>query len=512
MMLRVETKNRHIQNSVNSINDLMTQIVGFVRTNPNWSLQAVIYLLCIMYEAINTYQELIDKGASPEYAIARSCGAVVKLMMISILIPLSRVAYTKVQNSDAGHHLGLEHRILDHKLFASGIMMFSSLHAIAHYFYNRDNYLKQPGITGMVMLGTLVAPIGGVFLMRHFTKSNNKHSYEVSVLHPHQIGAAAFVGAYMVHTPDLRLLKYAAVTCLPMAIDRIVEFVCYRYPTTIKAARIVLNTDYMHLRLERPAKFDNFVPGQYVLLSIPAIDGFFRMPHPFTLVNDNGRELELLIKKTGPWTIKLYDWITQHPEHQSLRAVVIGPYGSPLVPAHAKHALTMIGTGIGMTPALAVLNGISNQIITDYKLDIHLSQRSLREFEPCVDALCQKDKRYSTTNMTVHFYLTGREPDRNAVIEDLRSLGNKKKITFFIPEGSQYISPAQAQYPGKQTRKKTALSQAGMFAVHIHLSRPNLKAIVSGSEAVSACGNPEVTKQVDALAKGCRIKCHLESF
>lgn len=439
---------------------------------------------------LNTYQSLVRDGATVEYAAARSCGAALKLFMASILIPLSRVSYTKLQNSDFGKYLGLNHRVMDHKLLATGITTLSVMHAVSHYYHDSSNYTKLPGVTGVTMLASMVVPIGGAYLLKNHTKKLTSASYEVSVMNPHRLGAAAFLVAYAMHTPDWRLMKYAFASCVPLIIDRFVEKTSYRYHTIIHDAEKIPNTDYMRLKLLRPEQFTRFIPGQYALLSVPSLEGLFEFSHPFTLVNDNGRELEFVIKNTGPWTNKLYNWIG-NGGNDVLAATVTGPFGGALFDAQTVQGLTMIGTGIGMTPTLAVLNAIASGIIEVNNLKIHVSARNSSELAPVVHALSSAIESQPEAIIEANVYVTGSE--RNA----LRNL-NASNLTFFSPSE-----------PRRETRRMTSSSH---LFVPIHHHRPDLPEIIGQSSAVSVCGNTLLVNMADKITQRMGIRCHLESF
>lgn len=485
-----------------SLDHSARQLAAFIRNNPNWSLQALIFFLCVAYEALITFYELIDNGSTPSYAIARSCGAVLKILMMSILIPLSRVAYTALQVADGGRYLDLEHRLRDHMLFGIAIPLFFSPHTLSHLIYKRDNLLKQPGITGLLMIGSFVV-LGSVFALRKHIKPLRDTSYEATALTPHKVLAGLYLTAYMLHTPDYRLVKHTAVNCLPLAIDRLVETVWYRYPTVVTKARIIPNTEFMYLQLRKPDEFQQFIPGQYVLISINGVNGFFDMQHPFTLVNGQENGLELLIKRTGPWTKKLYHWISTHVGYSS--AVITGPFGGPIITPHTANGLTMIGTGVGVTPTLALLNGMATHLVHANNVSIHLSQRNVHEFEPCYKALSRAHRAQPASIRDVHFYVTGKNIDRHALTSHMAATSLHRHIRFFV------------HAPGAETetiehRRLRNGSTPALFSVNVHLRRPDLKQIVLDSQAVNVCGSPEVTKTVSGLAREHDKKCRKESF
>jgi len=488
------------KNKLTQISESIYSAFGFIKTNKPWVLQATACVAVVAYEAYNTYENLVEQGSDFQYAIARSCGASLKLLTLSTFFPLSRVLYTRIQNSRVGSYFGLDQRIVDHKIFATGILLFASTHTIAHYFYNPANFGKQPGITGIIMLSSFALPISGIFLLKKYAKPCTVKSYGSTIMRTHQSGAACFLLAYLFHTADLRLLKYAAISWSPLVIDRIIEKLFYRHPSFIKKAVIIPNTDFISLHINKPKHFREYHPGQFALLSFSEIDNVLEKPHPFTIVNVNANEIEFLIKQIGPWTQKLYHWIGSLDEqnHSSYSVTMTGPLGKNILCDYSyKNPIAFIGTGIGMTPALAALNEMTKRNVKA-QLEFHISQKSLAEFIPCINVLSKIPPENSYSLKSVNFYITSKHINKDDIEQKFRNLESKSNLHFDF------------------SKMNIGLNKTGMFSksvnVNVHFSRPDLENIIKGVKTVNICGNPEVSKTVVDLARKLGKRCYSESF
>lgn len=464
--------------SFSQIHDAFDSAVGFVKNNKTWLLQGATCLAVVGVEAAMTYHSLVNDGYGIEYAIARSCGAAIKIISLAAMFPLSRVAYTHAQNSQLGQYLGLDRRIIDHQIISTALIVAASVHAGAHFLYNPANYFMQPGITGVIMLGGIMIPIGGTLLLKRHVKSLQIFGYGISMLRTHQVGVGIFLASYLMHTSDYRLLKYAAVACLPLAIDRLVEKLVYTHITQLKHAFIANNTDFMSVSVKRPPLFSQAAPGQYALLSFRNIDKLLEPPHPFTIAQLHRDKITFLIKRTGPWTGKLYEHLQQlsgqpTPEWEG---IITGPFGQSLLNHCMTHAMTFIGTGIGITPILAILHYILTGEILPKRVSLQVVQRKLDEAQPCIDLINQIDERASRAISTIDIYLT-----------------------------------REATHPSHKT---AILNMHGFFAhkVKVHYQRPNFNNIIATAEAVHACGSPEVVKIIQATARRYGKICNTESF
>lgn len=466
---------------------LKTLLIGFIRYNKRWSCQALLFIALIAYLGISTLRHHLQNQACLSYALARSCGAILKwAFMPSIIPPISRVIFTEIRNSRVGRYVGLDRRIADHQLFALGATITALIHLIAHYYYRPSSFYEQPGITGIIMLGSLALPLFGVFLARRYLPWIQKYSYGAQVLRPHQVGATIFIMAYAVHTPDGRLIYFAVSMYGIYLLDRLIEFLKYNHMTRIRKAIKIPGTDYIMLTVDKPAKFGTCSPGQYALLSFPEIDAFLECLHPFTISNDDGTGITFLIRKAGPWTQRLSDLIDDVQTGYRLRIVIIGPFGSTLNNFNDHPSLTFIGTGIGITPFLSYLNYMFGHNLQTPILDIHFIQRSIQDLIPCIMTL-KNINEINSRRICVHLYVTN-----TGSLCDIRDLDLPNNVTLCIN-------------PTKETPSRRS-------KWILYTQRPDFEGIIQNAEIVAICGNPVVTKTVSALTLQYNKRCLKETF
>lgn len=103
----------------------------------------------------------------------------------------------------------------------------------------------------------------------------------------------------------------------------------------------------------------SYVPGQYVMLAFPDVPDVKRA---FSVVGQDGDDIQITIKKHGLFTTRLFDT----PIGETFN--VLGPYGRfvlPKIPA----SLVFIAGGIGITPLLSLTRFIE---ASDGAWDVHI--------------------------------------------------------------------------------------------------------------------------------------------
>lgn len=372
---------------------------SFIRYNKEWSIQALVFLAVACWSFFDTFIKLYS-NYDIYYVLARSCGALLKFPLIpSIIPPICRVLFTNLRLSPIGRYLGLDRRLADHKLFATGASVFAIIHVVAHLFHNRESLYTRAGITGILMMSSLALPLAGVFLIRKYMPYN----YGAQVLRPHQVGSLLFTVAYAWHANHL--IAWAIVFYSAYIIDRILEKTLYTHDTRIKKAQHIASTNYIMLTIERPRNFHKSYPGQYALLSFPEIDAFLECKHPFTIVRDDADGLCFIIQRSGPWTTRLAELIDENQTGCKLRIIVTGPYGATL-DRFSDRSVSFIGTGIGITPFLSYLNYRKTGPVS-----VYFSQRTMAELQPVFETLDRIDKM----GLSINLYVTGEEPTRKDV-------------------------------------------------------------------------------------------------
>jgi NAD(P)H-flavin reductase len=157
----------------------------------------------------------------------------------------------------------------------------------------------------------------------------------------------------------------------------------------------------------------------------------FEYPHPLTIVNNANNELEFIIKKAGPWTNRLFDWV-QYANKNSIPTpiTVSGPFGNSLTSCDKRKPLTFIATGIGITPLIAYLYYLHVTHAESPDINMHISHRTLAGFLPLLAPLA--DVVNENKIQSVHFYLTGTKESQENINSALNDIITRyPSLSFF---------------------------------------------------------------------------------
>ena len=138
-----------------------------------------------------TFQEQYKEEDDFYYANARAAGTVLKYTFPLVFIPTLRVL------NKTFHHLSptkkiAEHinRYSSHKILGLSMVAFTGVHVAAHVLnkIQKDeiNLVEQEWLTGSMMAGLLLLPIGGMYFLR--SQLHTRLSYYSQFLLPHQLG------------------------------------------------------------------------------------------------------------------------------------------------------------------------------------------------------------------------------------------------------------------------------------------------------------------------------------
>lgn len=496
---------------LNELLNLLGEVANFIRNNQAWSALVILYAAVAFYVALTTFNEVVVLGESTQYAIARGAGAVIKNVLIpSITIPVSNMLYTKIAGNPVINKLfdGRDYRIASHKLIALVLAGASGLHTITHYWHNPENFLTQPGVTGMTMLASFAVPLSGMYYFHRHIPLPATLSYGIKVMGAHRLGASVFLTAYAFHTPDLRLAPYALLSVGGWLADSMFQRLhrTYRADVDFSKSWIVPETDFVQLAIKKPHQFQVY-PGQYVRLAFPNVAGFLGCSHPFTIARNEENHLQFVIKKIGPWTNKI-SRVIQASQWDStpIHVQMTGPFSSSLAHFNPYVQLTFIASGVGYTPLMSYLQCLSEKrIATDLKM--HIVERAAAHFSPLIASLAESALRSHGTN-EVHFYITGTEsPDESLLkLQACNSqLTNARSLIFFNAD----------KRPNADTIKRRKSPVVTFFQTHValHFGRPNLKEIVEMSgKHIAVCGNHELTETVSRLSSAYGKTCYKENF
>ena len=163
-------------------------------------------------------------------------------------------------------------------------------------------------------------------------------------------------------------------------------------------------------------------PGQYCFLHLSAVGVVL---HPFTVATYANRVATFYIKPQGKgtWTGTLHQLVIDH--HPLGDMMLMGPFGTLMVPLEAvSHAIVVAG-GIGVTPMLSIAEGAAksgNITIVDFVWSCR-DEDILRAFEPLIASLP------SGVNSTI--YCTSGQPNNDPQNEGKRVVGRPNFSEIF---------------------------------------------------------------------------------
>ncbi len=418
--------------------------------NKSWSLQVMAFLGATSYLGASTIMNVDESTDNISYIVARANGAMLRVAVPAIILPTLVAAASRLQRSGIGEYLGMNNRILSHKLIAFVITGLSIAHSVAHYFYNKENYIKQPGITGIAMLACLGLPLGGVYLI-HWLKPRSNFSFGLRVKIPHQLGAVAFITLFGVHTTDFRLLPYAGAIGGVWLLDRFYQYYSYQHAVTLKNISRINNTNYLLLRLTIPPHLNlhDYLPGQYVELTVtyPNLNRLLEAPHPFTIVTIDKRrhEIYLAIKQLGQWTTGLGAIAKQ----KDIPATLWGPYGSPLNSFYKHSQMAIVTAGIGMTPFLAYVFWLVERQQTSPILSLDIALAKIEEVFLWIKALNHPNISRINFIESVNIYIS--QQKISDIRNELSKMKHVKHLNFIFPEEKEKSPPKpEIKAPAKQ--------------------------------------------------------------
>ncbi|KAK0548917.1 hypothetical protein OC861_002398 [Tilletia horrida] len=139
----------------------------------------------------------------------------------------------------------------------------------------------------------------------------------------------------------------------------------YRSLRPIQARLEVLDDDTVCVTARHPRGKDwRYSAGQYILLQIPRLSAF--QFHPFTISACVDDCLQVHIKTSeGDWTAALRELALAVGPDQDVRIGIDGPFGAPAQRFYDYQKSIIVGSGIGITPFVAVLSDIEQKALQD---------------------------------------------------------------------------------------------------------------------------------------------------
>ncbi|MGQ3891112.1 hypothetical protein [Legionella sp. CNM-4043-24] len=324
----------------------------------------------------HTLQQHYQEEEDIYYAHARAAGAVLKVVFPLVFIPTLRVLNHTFHQLSATKPIAQRiNRFSSHKVLATGMMVFTGIHATAHILNTtqRDNidFSDREWLTGFSMVALVMLPVGGMYFLRN--KISTRFSYYSQFLLPHQLGWWGLTLGFGFHTNDLRLLPISLIILSGFTLDRLLEW--SKSSTTTVHSIESIHQRMMVLTLKKPQHYQN-KPGDYAMLAAPWFSYFFNAVHPFTIASGNDDNyIRFIISENGVWTRQLIKNLTigskiqltsSFPSHLTLSKFT-----------NTQFMLITSGSGLAMTAAF--LNYFHSMSIQSLYLAIYHSTREIQE-------------------------------------------------------------------------------------------------------------------------------------
>lgn len=277
--------------------------------------------------------------------------------------------------------------VLLHKIISYTMVFWSFVHSIAHFvnFYNVEKILNLTttynlhfkmigGVTGHVMLQCII-----FITMTSLIKNKIKFEY---FWYPHHL-FLIFYCAYLFHgtgcfvkTNENKCVPYySSLVSIPFFILYLIERLAREFKGEAIIKKITFSNDIIKIYLKKNIEY---FPGQYVLVKCDNVSKIEW--HPFTLTScPSEEEILICIKCLGDWTMQLREKILSKEE---LSIKIDGGFCSPIDKVERYKSIILIASGIGITPFISILKGISMQDGEFLKkIDLIWINRSDKDFE-----------------------------------------------------------------------------------------------------------------------------------
>lgn len=314
-------------------------------------------------------------------AIAKACASIINFNSAVLIVSMCRIGMTWLRSfSLLAIVVPFDRFIQMHRLASISIVVFSSIHIIAHYInytkiptrWTSLAFLTGPGTSGHVLLLTLV-----IITITSYLKVVKKWKYEL-FWYFHHI-AIVFVVVMCVHGAFCFIKKDSSPEC-PGAktwkwlVGPAGLFIIELFVKTLRSRRftfiskvIIHQADVIELQIKKPSFI--FKPGQYLQLKCPDVS--LLQWHPFTITSapEEGF-ISVHIRVVGDWTEALATRLgcqfdvktrvmTSYLAPEQLPDILIdGPYGTVSENFDQFEVAICIGAGIGQTPFSSILKSM----------------------------------------------------------------------------------------------------------------------------------------------------------
>ncbi|KAJ3207164.1 hypothetical protein HK099_000338, partial [Clydaea vesicula] len=367
---------------------------------------------------------------------SRGAGCVLAFDVSVLLLPVCRNLIAIIRRTRINRIIPFDHNIYFHKCAAYMMMLFTLVHVNAHYtnFFWVEvkvkatglqawqvHYLTWAGSTGHLMLFIMIMMYAAAkFEVR-------KKNFEIfcfgCFVHDVISGKCFPYMSWAWAMPGFAIYFFERV---------IREYRARQYTTLTKVIFHPGNT--MEIQFDKPSF--QYKPGMYLFINIPEVSVY--QWHPFTITSTPEEGfISIHIRLLGNWTnqaAKVLGCFKDGIDKSNLSKLPVlridGPFGAPAEDLYNYKVACLIGAGIGVTPAAALLKSIwyrhyRKAPMQLQKVYFFWVNRDKDAFEWFQSLLATIEASVPGTFLEIHVYLTGKlsvDDIQNIVLNDANEL------------------------------------------------------------------------------------------
>ncbi|KAJ1535831.1 hypothetical protein HK096_001578 [Nowakowskiella sp. JEL0078] len=367
---------------------------------------------------------------------SRGAGLVLAYDCTLLLLPVCRNMIRILRATPLNKIIPFDENLYLHKCSAYAMLFFTWVHVNAHYvnFFTvqlklfsklplyawQIHYTTVAGSTGHIMLVIM-------FLMYTSAKIDVRRRKFEYFWYTHHLYFIFYILLFVhglgcfVKTADGQCRPYnnfyytVPVFCLYFLERAVREYRARQFTALTKVVFHPGNT--MELQFEKPSF--KYKPGQYLFINIPDVAKFEWHPFTITSTPEEGF-VSVHIRLVGDWTKKAaqvlgcyQNGITKMNMNQVPQIRIDGPYGAPAEDFYKFKVAVLVGAGIGVTPAAALLKSVWYRYYRKApmaleKVYFFWVNRDKEAFEWFHSLLATLEESVPTSFLEIHVYLTGK--------------------------------------------------------------------------------------------------------
>eukprot|EP00039_Didymoeca_costata_P030659 m.30770 g.30770 ORF g.30770 m.30770 type:complete len:736 (-) comp8237_c0_seq1:27-2234(-) len=340
----------------------------------------MVVLLSILIISVSYGVRAVDghgeAGQGTINTIGRGCGRYVTIGSAVLLITGARTFWMKLRSFAVLHRILPFNYIMPfaHKYIAWSVALAGIIHAIGQtinfirgdasspnlqpgLWNNKNNYMERPTI--QLLVTGIMLTMAWLAIVLTARKKVRARAYRVFWL-THLTGYSTiyilliFHGTYVGKPFSWKFLVPAFVI---YGGSKILQL--FKHTSDMQIHSLRLSECEGVVRMELSGMPWQFHPGQYANLLIPSIN---HETHSFSIAcAPDNKNLVFFIAAVGAWTKELLSLAKGGPAaYEHVNVKVSGPFGAPTDNYFGFPRLLLVGSGVGATPMVSVLDHLHN--------------------------------------------------------------------------------------------------------------------------------------------------------